>query len=52
MTGKINFIPYGENSYPQPHDIKDSSMRECVRIINDNAVEDKPSSARGDAEGS
>lgn len=43
MKGIINDASFSEDDYPQPHDFKDALMRECVRIINDNATEDKPS---------
>jgi len=43
INGMINHASVREDEYPQPHDSKDNLMRECVRIINDDATEDKPS---------
>lgn len=43
LNGIINDVQFGDGQYPQPNDIKNNLERECVRIINDNAVEDKPS---------
>jgi len=43
INGMINNASFAEEDYPEPHDFKDALMRECVRIINDDATEDKPS---------
>jgi hypothetical protein len=43
LNGMINHASFTENEYPQPHEFKDGLARECVRIINDNATEEKPS---------
>lgn len=43
LSGMINDVQYTDKGYyPHPSDIKNNLMRECARIINDNAVEDKP----------
>jgi|WetSurMetagenome_2_1015567.scaffolds.fasta_scaffold130969_1 hypothetical protein len=45
LTGKLTDIQYTDGGhYPHPNEIKNNNLeRECIRIINDNAVEDKPS---------
>lgn len=43
LNGVINNASFTENEYPQPHEFKEGLARECIRIINDNAVEDKSS---------
>ncbi|MCW4024944.1 MAG: hypothetical protein NWF01_07920 [Candidatus Bathyarchaeota archaeon] len=44
LNGIINHAFYSDNGYyPSPNDFKDNLPRECIRIINDNALEDEPS---------
>ena len=42
FTGIINNALYKENNYPEPKDFKESIYRECMKITNANAFEDKP----------
>jgi hypothetical protein len=42
MKGLINYACNAENDYPHCNDFKDPLMRECVRMIDDKAFEDKP----------
>ncbi|MCJ7634632.1 hypothetical protein MUP77_19850 [Candidatus Bathyarchaeota archaeon] len=42
MKGLINYAINAENDYPHCNDFKDPQMRECVRMIDDKAFEDKP----------
>jgi len=42
VKGIISDVLYGE-AYPEPHDFKNELSRECMRIIQANACESKPS---------
>lgn len=43
LNGTINLVKHGESSLPTPHDFENPNMRECIRLSQDNALEDTPS---------
>lgn len=50
INGTISDISFADGVYPTSQDLRNVMLAECVRIIKDNAIEDRPSLSREEQE--